>query len=178
MSLRNIGTVYRKELREALRDRRTLISSLLVPLILFPLVTAGFGALIVAMVSKAKKDTFNVVIFGGEDSPLVLESIRKIDNVKILPASPNWKEQIANKEIRVAIDVPAGFEASLSTSSPKTVTISKYKGELKSELAAENVEKTTKRISRQGGRRTTGLQSPSCLLAHPIRYQAGQRRSS
>jgi ABC-type Na+ efflux pump permease subunit len=41
MSVKNVGIVYRKELREALRDRRTLVSSLLVPLLLFPILTAG-----------------------------------------------------------------------------------------------------------------------------------------
>ena len=44
MSARNIGIVYRKELTEALRDRRTLISTLIVPLVLFPVLTAGLGA--------------------------------------------------------------------------------------------------------------------------------------
>ena len=56
MSLRNIGVVYRKELKEALRDRRTLISSLLVPLLLFPILTAGLGAAISALVGKAKEE--------------------------------------------------------------------------------------------------------------------------
>jgi len=36
MSFRNIGIVYRKELREALRDRRTVIASVVIPLFLFP----------------------------------------------------------------------------------------------------------------------------------------------
>ncbi len=45
MSLRNIGIVYRKELREALRDRRTVIASVVIPLFLFPLLSVGFGSL-------------------------------------------------------------------------------------------------------------------------------------
>ena len=43
MSLRNVGIVYRKELTEALRDRRTLVSSILIPLFLFPILTFGIG---------------------------------------------------------------------------------------------------------------------------------------
>ena len=43
MSARNIGIVYRKELLEALRDRRTLISTILVPILLFPILTVGVG---------------------------------------------------------------------------------------------------------------------------------------
>ena len=41
MSLRNISTVYRKELLDSLRDRRTVISMIVVPLLLMPLLTIG-----------------------------------------------------------------------------------------------------------------------------------------
>src|SRR6266481_128552 len=41
VSLRNIGIVYRKELIDSLRDRRTLISMIAVPLLLMPLLTIG-----------------------------------------------------------------------------------------------------------------------------------------
>ena len=43
MSWRNIGIVYRKEMLESLRDRRTLISTILVPILLFPVLTVGVG---------------------------------------------------------------------------------------------------------------------------------------
>ena len=36
MSLRNVGIVYRKELTDSLRDRRTLVSMIVIPLLLFP----------------------------------------------------------------------------------------------------------------------------------------------
>ena len=49
MSARNIGIVYRKELTEALRDRRTLITMFIVPLILFPLLSVGFGSMVAAL---------------------------------------------------------------------------------------------------------------------------------
>ena len=56
MSLRNVGIVYHKELTEALRDRRTLISTVIVPLLLFPVLSVGFGALAVTLVGKAKEE--------------------------------------------------------------------------------------------------------------------------
>jgi len=36
MSLHNILTVYRKELRDSLRDRRTLISMIVIPMLMIP----------------------------------------------------------------------------------------------------------------------------------------------
>jgi sodium transport system permease protein len=141
MSLQNVGIVYRKELTEALRDRRTLISTLLVPLLLFPLLSVGFGALAVKLVKKAEQETPRVMILGGSDSPNVLEAIRKIDKIEVVPATPDWKDKIINKEIRAAIEIPDGFEASLAGKEPKTVRIYKYEGELKSSISADTVEK-------------------------------------
>src|SRR5712692_5020523 len=67
MSLRNIGIVYRKELTESLRDRRTLISTIVVPLLLFPVLTVGFGYMAANLIGKAQKETHRVMILGGED---------------------------------------------------------------------------------------------------------------
>ena len=83
MNLRNIGCVYRKELTEWLRDRRTLISTVLIPLLLFPLMMVGFSSLAVIMIGKAEKETPKIMVLGGEDSPLVLQKLRSVDNLEI-----------------------------------------------------------------------------------------------
>src|SRR6266702_7956069 len=85
VSARNIGIVYRKELTEALRDRRTLISTIIVPLLLFPLLSVGFGALAVALVGKAKEEVPKVMVLGGEDSPAVVEGLKKLEKIEVVP---------------------------------------------------------------------------------------------
>jgi sodium transport system permease protein len=144
MALKNIGIVYRKELREAVRDRRTLLSSLIAPLLLFPLVTAGFGALFVTLLSKAKEEKSPVMLLGAENSPGLAEWFAKIENVDVVPPSADWKEKIGNKEIRAAVEIPKEFDAALSRETAGTVEIYKYKGELKSEITSENLENKLK----------------------------------
>jgi sodium transport system permease protein len=144
MPLKNIGTVYRKELTEALRDRRTLISTLLVPLLLFPLLSVGFGALAVTLVKKAEEETPKVMLLGGADSPAVLDALRSSRKIEVVPATPDWKDKIINKEIRAAIAIPDGFEASLAQQNPQTIAIYKYEGELKSSISADTVERSLK----------------------------------
>ena len=53
MSLRNIGIVYRKELTDSLRDRRTVISMIVVPLIVMPLLSVGALVVFARMVGQA-----------------------------------------------------------------------------------------------------------------------------
>jgi sodium transport system permease protein len=145
MSLRNVGVVYRKELREALRDRRTLISSFLVPLLLFPLLTAGFGAVSVYMIRQAELESPEVMVLGGSDSPRVVEQLAQEKGIKVVPAAADWKQQIINKELRAAVEIPAGLDSDLANQKQDTIKIYIYKNEMKSELAAERVEKTLKK---------------------------------
>src|SRR5579864_8664927 len=69
MSLRNIAIVYHKELIDSLRDRRTVISMIIVPLLVMPLLTIGMGVLSVTLVVLAKREKPKVMILGGEDFP-------------------------------------------------------------------------------------------------------------
>ena len=144
MSLRNIGIVYRKELREALRDRRTVIASVVIPLFLFPLLSVGFMSLVSNIVDKTKEATPKVMIVGGEDSPGVVAALKAAPKVDIVPASPNWKNLVIEKEIPVAVEIPSGFDASLANQKKLEITIYNYSGELKSEIAAGKIDKTLK----------------------------------
>lgn len=136
MSLRNIGIVYRKELREALRDRRTVIASVVIPLFLFPLLSVGFGALASKIVNQTEEASPKVMVIGGDDSPGVLAALKATPKVEIVSASPNWKDQVVEKEIPIAVEIPAGFDKSIADRKKLEVFIYKYSGELKSESAA------------------------------------------
>ena len=141
MNLNAIGVVYRKEFTEWTRDRRTLISTVLVPLFLFPIMMVGFSALAVVMVGKAQKETPRVMILGGGDSPQLVASLQKLDTLEIVPYAANWKDQISNKEIRAAVEIPDGFQSSLETGSSQTVKIYFYEGEMNSSFGADRLEK-------------------------------------
>src|SRR5258707_12892428 len=106
MNLNAVGIVYRKEFTEWVRDRRTLISTVLVPLFLFPLMMVGFSALAVVMVGKAEKETPKIMIFGGEVSPHLIASIKKLDFFEIVPHSPNLSAELSNTHIRAAVTIP------------------------------------------------------------------------
>ena len=139
MSLRNIGIVYRKELTESLRDRRTVVTSILLPLLLFPLLTVGMVGLIGTLINKAKQETATIMIVGGQDSPRIVAELRKYRKVEVLPTAPDWKEQISNKTIRSVVEIPEGFQAALDRGESKTITISYYEGDIKSSFGADSL---------------------------------------
>ncbi len=144
MGLQSVGVVYRKELREWLRDRRTLISTVLVPLLAFPLLIGGMISLSVVLVGQAKKEVPKVMIVHGEDAPAVVDALRANKEIEIVPYAENWKNQISEKQIRAAVEIPPDFQASLEKGNSQSVQVDYYEGEIKSEFGAEHVEKSLK----------------------------------
>jgi sodium transport system permease protein len=141
MNFRNVGIVYHKELTEWVRDRRTLISTVLVPLLAFPILMVGMISLTSMMIGKAEKEVPKVMVLGGEDSPQILQKLREVDKLEIVPASEDYKKRISEKEIRAAVDIPKGFDSALSRGEEQTVKIYFYEGEIKSSFGANHVEK-------------------------------------
>ena len=92
MSLRNVGVVYRKELLEALRDRRTLITTFLVPLLMIPVLGSGFVAVMSAALGSAKREKPKVMIIGGQDSPALLSALQKYSKIRIVPTTAGWRD--------------------------------------------------------------------------------------
>ena len=144
MGLRNIGIVYKKELTEALRDRRTLITTLVVPLLMIPVLMVGFGGAMSAVIGNAKKEKPKVMIIGGGDSPAVVNGLKNSPKIEIVPSTSDWKDKVVAKEVRAAVEIPAGFEARVGKAPTDAVKIYTYGGEIKSELAAGNVEEYLK----------------------------------
>jgi sodium transport system permease protein len=140
MSIRNIGTVYRKELIDSMRDRRTLISMIVVPLLLMPLLTIGVGGLLVKQVAQARQEVPKVMILGGEDSPKVRAELENLREVRIVPQRPDYAEEISSKQIRAAVEIPEGFDAKIANGEPMTVKIYMYEGEMKSGFGADRLQ--------------------------------------
>jgi sodium transport system permease protein len=140
VSWRNIGIVYRKELREALRDRRTLISTILVPILLFPVLTVGIGYVVVGLIEEASHQPSRIMILGGSDSPAIVESLGKVKNLIVVPSSANYVDLISNKKIRAAVEIPPGLQSAAGDRYPP-VKIYIFSGDLKSSAAATRIEK-------------------------------------
>ena len=140
MSLRNIGIVYHKEFVDSLRDRRTVVSMIVVPLLVMPLLTIGMGVLTLALLGEARKEIPKVMVLGGEDSPHVVAELKALKEVQVVPGKPDYADEISNKEIRAAVEIPQGFEAKLDSGETSTVKIYMYRGEVKSGFGAERLQ--------------------------------------
>lgn len=139
MSLRNIGVVYRKELVDSLRDRRTIISMFVIPILLFPVLSVGFGLLGATMMNKAKEEIPQVMIVGAQDSPRIVDALKKSEKIKVVPEAPDFETQVTDRKVRAAVVIPAGFDEAANRGEAKKVLVDYYEGDIKSELAQKTV---------------------------------------
>jgi sodium transport system permease protein len=141
MNLTHIITVYLKELKDSLRDRRTLISMIVIPTLLMPLIIFGAGMVMKKVVKKAQDEATALVIVGGADSPGVVAALKADPKFRVVEATVDYKAMVSEKRIRLAVEIPAGFEAELNSGDSQTVMLYHYEGEMKSGMGVAEVER-------------------------------------
>lgn len=141
MKLRDTVTVYRKELREALRDRRTLVSMFLVPAVIMPALFFLVGMTAHSVMTSAQAERPVVAVLGGEDSPTLQVHMELADAFEVVAAPENWRTRVAEKRLRAVVEIPPGFENALKEHAPAQVKIYHYEGEFKSMNAVAEVRR-------------------------------------
>jgi len=171
MSVRNIFIVYRKELRDLLRDRRTIISMIVVPMLVMPLLMTGMGGAAIKIVSKASQEIPRVMVLGGEDSPKTLAALRGMNTIQIAPTRADYTNQIAEKIIRAAVEIPRGFDAALQNGERTAVRIYIYEGEIRSSFGASALERFFRDLRERTVRERLASRNVPEQLIHPLDIQ-------
>ena len=140
MNWRSIFTVYRKELRDSLRDRRTLISTIVIPTIVMPGLMFGLVRLGAKIEASNRQEIPSVMIIGGADSPGVIAALKQSPKLKVVPTRDDYQQQISDKKLRAAVSIPPGFEAGLAQHSAEPLVIYYYQGEGKSRVGVDALE--------------------------------------
>ena len=140
MSLRNVWIVYRKELTESLRDSRTMISSILIPLFLFPVLTVGIGYAFVEATDQANHEPSKIMVLGGTDSPDVVQKLSDGTNLRLIEPRADYVDLISNKRIRAAVELPPGFQSDVEHGAHPDVKIYVFSGDLKSMVSVGRIK--------------------------------------
>ena len=141
MNWSNVVTVYLKELRDSLRDRRTLLSTIVVPTLIMPAIILSAGTITYKIVNKAREEIPAVMLLGGDDSPVIRAALGANAKVKLVPATADWKQRIIDKKLRAAVELPPGFDAALGHGELATVKIYNYESELRSGFAVNELRR-------------------------------------
>lgn len=137
--------VYQKELLELMRDKKTLMFVVLLPLLIFPLLFGLMGLVMSNVSRQAEAEEHRYVIIHAERAPAFAEALFYHKNFKKveteLTAVDDLKQAIRDDKFDVAIVIPADFDLSaenlnqskwqlIHNSSSQLDMISKYFNEL------------------------------------------------
>jgi sodium transport system permease protein len=107
-----VWTVLQKELRDALRDRRTLLAIVLSSVAVGPLVLVLLSTLVAGIEERA--ESREIVVAGIEHAP-TLQNYLQRQTYRIRPAPPQFEQQLQNKQLgEPVLVIGPDFEAELA----------------------------------------------------------------
>jgi sodium transport system permease protein len=114
--LKNILIIIRKEILDTLRDRRTIITMILVPILVFPLIFIGSTSLQRSVMSKEQERRVTIGFVSHDSDTRLADYLRSQDKVELIIMEDETQLQnlIRNDSILYGIHVPEGFSESLT----------------------------------------------------------------
>ena len=110
-------TVFVKEARENLRDRRTLTSALLFGPLMFPAILVVMLTVIGAQKSEDLQKVIDLPVVGQEHAPNLVAWLQQ-QSVRVLPAPADAKQAVLNKDAEVVLVIPPEYAARWRASEP------------------------------------------------------------
>jgi sodium transport system permease protein len=146
-----IVTIFKKELKDTLRDRRTLMTMIVIPILIFPVIMTLFLKVSESFNASAAEKKFHIGIVNAstEFTNQLNEAVKTIGNTVLIPIkdSSELKKHIKSDSLQFGISVPLDFNQ--KSNAAKTVDLPvffnatelgmKERGEAILKLSAENV---------------------------------------
>ncbi len=167
--LQVIWTVLRKELTDALRDRRTLLTVLVSSVLMGPLVLMAVSALVASLEARAEQR--EVFVVGIEHAPSLKNFFeRQTYTVRAAPA--DFEAQLRSAKLAdPVVVVPADFEAALLRGDAPIVEIVSDSANQRSQAGANRVERLLGGFSRERAMLSLALRGVSTELLEPMRVE-------
>jgi sodium transport system permease protein len=136
MNLREIGLVWRKELVDILRDRRTIMAMIVVPLLVYPILMIVISQLGLSQMEKMKQSKARVALVPRDAPPSLLNKLQSDSTIIVIPSMHPDKD-LADRNLDAVVEIPDGFQSLLTTLDSTVVNVrvdlSRDRGERMSE---------------------------------------------
>ncbi|MFA7170011.1 MAG: ABC transporter permease [Candidatus Paceibacterota bacterium] len=123
MDFKSIVTIWKKEVRDTVRDRRTLFSMILMPMLLMPVMIFGMFKFIETQTNNQSEQVAKVAISGGQYSPELDSEIGNVKNIEIVEIDKDPKVAVADGEIDAAMIIPQDFQKKLENEEAANVAL-------------------------------------------------------
>lgn len=105
----SVGLIYRKELLDIVRDRRTLVSMILIPLLIFPIIFMGFSSLAMKQMEKLESKNYAVGVKNAENWIEISSPLKDMEQLTILEVGEpvdTLRSRVADGILKAAVIFP------------------------------------------------------------------------
>lgn len=121
-SMSGMWVVFSKEIQDNLRDRRSIISSVMSTLIGPVIIVLMIIVVGKAIFTKAVENKIDLPVIGAENAPALISFLEQ-RNINILPGPSNPEEQVRNGDLSVVLIIPDNYGEHFSSGLPAMVQL-------------------------------------------------------
>src|SRR5210317_672561 len=165
--MRGLVTVYKKEVRENLRDRRSLFNSVLLGPILFPILFIGLAYFANSKQQESVEKVLEVPVVGARNAPNLVSFLEQ-QGVVILPEPEDPEALVKSQETQVVIRIPEGFAGQWKTGEPAVIELIADPSRRESNIPMQRVRGLLNAYGAQIGHLRLQLRGISPTLRTPI----------
>ncbi len=113
--MRRALVIFRKELKDTVRDRRTLVVMVLVPILLMPLILVGSVKLQEMSTRSQAEDVVQLMVSGGENAPGLVAVLADNDIIEVIESPGDAVEMLKDGTIDARLVIPDDFMDSIES---------------------------------------------------------------
>ena len=175
-ALRAVLTVFRKELTDALRDRRTLLTVLVSAVLMGPLVLLAISGLVASLEAQAEQR--EVLVAGLARAPS-LQNFFERQTFVVKEAPADYEARLRNASLTDAVVVvPADFEAALARGDMPVVEVVSDSANQRSQASTGRTLRLLAGFNRERGALTLALRGVSVDVLEPVQVEERDLASS
>lgn len=151
MDIKKVGVIYRKEIKDILRDKRTIISMILIPLLMFPVIFGVIGYFMEGQVKKMEAKTHPIILLGSGNAPELAQALTGDTLFQVIETPMDMeaaKKLIEDDAVQAIVNIPDSFAVNLAAyligdggEAPKVEVLFK-KSKVEAEIASDKVINT------------------------------------
>jgi sodium transport system permease protein len=145
--------VFQKELRELLRDRKTLFFMIALPILLFPLIIGGAVYVGSQVIEGAKAETRTYALIGAEYSSEVASRLAEVEQFELISLPPELKSEeeviafVKEGNVDFILRIPDNYSEDVLANGAISMTL--YRNQAGLPVVESKLNKITKELSAQ-----------------------------
>jgi sodium transport system permease protein len=140
--MKTVLTIFRKELIDSIRDRRTLFAMVVIPLVMFPILIGISSRMMVSQIKKAQEKILEVGLITNDNAAGLIDILKANDKIKIINGLDiaTGRTLVESDSLEALIVIDAHFDDRVAQNKQGKITLY-YKSTEKSEIEYERVVK-------------------------------------